>query len=210
MTEYHGISIYFVACCCVLCNKMHAYFEERLNRSGFRQLLQLHHLWQVSNGAPSCQGRNVTEKERERVGKIMNNHSTNKVEELLWLCSQCISQFPKEMLENMDEYGIAHASIGFSSHPSRQLIFLLAEWSVLWPPASAWLAHFATAVAKATTAVPRLPIIQTSEDSSAASAAKSGPWNEEEYHGNPWTPYWNSLSLSIAISGKPAVKLKAS
>ena len=163
ITEYHGISIYFVACCCVLCNKMHAHFEERLNRSGFRQLLQLHHLWQVSNGAPSCQGRNVTEKEREREGTI--------IQQTRWKsCFDCVlNVFPKEMLENMDEYGIAHASIGFSSHPSRQLTFLLAEWSVLWPPASAWLAHFATAVAKATTAVPRLPIIQTSEDSSASS-----------------------------------------
>ena len=102
-------------------------------------------------------------KRREREGTI--------IQQTRWKsCFDCVlNVFPKEMLENMDEYGIAHASIGFSSHPSRQLTFLLAEWSVLWPPASAWLAHFATAVAKATTAVPRLPIIQTSEDSSASS-----------------------------------------
>ena len=158
--EYQSILLHVVAFCVTRCTRIS---KRDWTAADFGSSFSCITCGQVSNGAPSCQGRNVTEKEREREGTI--------IQQTRWKsCFDCVlNVFPKEMLENMDEYGIAHASIGFSSHPSRQLTFLLAEWSVLWPPASAWLAHFATAVAKATTAVPRLPIIQTSEDSSASS-----------------------------------------
>ena len=114
-----------------------------------------------------------------------------------------LNVFAKEMRENTDQYGMAHAS---SASPAASWHFLLAEWSVLWPPASAWLAHFATAVAKATTAV--IATNHSNVRGFLSSTAKSGLRNGENYHGHQM--FELSLSLSIAISGKPAVKLKAS